>query len=977
MNRYRHSRFSFVFNDRLFTGVVTRTTLVAVALLGTAVLITGRVSQADERPNIVVILTDDQGYADISLNPHHPHEVSTPHMDALAEEGVVFTQAYTSGHVCSPTRAGLMLGRYQQRVGVYSAGDGGRGFNPDLPIFPAFLPDEYVSTAIGKWHLGLDEDYPELKWHALSRGFDECYKFMGRGGHSYFNLRSDVEGKFLHPIYRNKQRINDEGYLTNRLSEEAVEFIDRNKGRPFFLYLAYNAVHAPAEAPQEDIDSYRKWYPQLSKERAVLMAMLKHLDDGVGDVVQKLKQEGLFEKTLLFFLTDNGGSKAMSADNTPLRGFKGSLEEGGIRTPFIVSWPAQFAGRRTIDTPVISFDILPTTLDALGQQPDENEFDGKSLLPLLRGQTDQHHETLYWSKGDGEWAVRRGDWKLQTTREQTELFNLADDPSETTNLTKQHPQRVKELAERYDAWIAQMPDPITGGSKHGPEPAKKSASATDRKNERQKQRTERKKARETRKDAKPRGVVSGEAALSRPNVLFIVCDDLNTHVSPSGYPHITTPAFRRLANEGMTFGRAYCQYPVCGPSRASFLSGLYPESTGVLDNTSDIRQTRPGTVSLPQRFKESGYWTGAVGKVFHNANTDPGELAWDEVLRFENDEMPLVTPIRKAFEAEHGSIEKGPARRLWRQMYPTIAKQTRGQQPGYGPSGLRDEQHKDGKNARQIAAWLKNRAHGDKPFFMACGIQKPHVPFLAPDRYFKMYPREKLVFEPASLDFWNQAPRLAMVKRYTEFGFEFGVENDSLRREYIQAYHACISFIDAQIGLVIDALQEAGRWEDTIVVLTSDHGYQLGEHFMWGKVTLFEVCDRVPLIIRVPWLTTPGSRSDGLVELVDLYPTLAELCHVTAPEDLQGVSLVSRLKDASVPGKEVAYTVVSRGNELGRAVRTDRWRYTRWPVGEELYDLRTDPSEQRNLVTDAEHAETAATMRSHLDRIQSSAASQR
>ncbi|MEE3220935.1 MAG: sulfatase-like hydrolase/transferase, partial [Planctomycetota bacterium] len=340
---------------------------------------------------------DDQGYADISQNPHHAKEVSTPHMDALARDGVVFTQGYTSGHVCSPTRAGLMLGQYQQRVGVYSAGDGGRGFDPRRPIFPSFLPDEYISTAIGKWHLGLDEDYPELKWHAMNRGFGECYKFMGRGGHSYFDLRSDSEGKFAHPVYRNKERINDEGYLTNRLSEEAVAFIGRNKARPFFLYLAYNAVHAPAEAPQADIEAFRKEFPELSKERAILMAMLQHLDDGIGDVVAKLKEEELFDNTLLFFLTDNGGSKAMRADNTPLRGFKGSLDEGGIRTPFIVNWPAKFSGKRSIDTPVISLDILPTTLDAIGKLPAGNDFDGKSLLPLLTGKSRKHHDTLYWS----------------------------------------------------------------------------------------------------------------------------------------------------------------------------------------------------------------------------------------------------------------------------------------------------------------------------------------------------------------------------------------------------------------------------------------------------------------------------------------------------------------------------------------------------------------------------------------------------
>ena len=208
-------------------------------------------------------------------------------------------------------------------------------------------------------------------------------------------------------------------------------------------------------------------------------------------------------------------------------------------------------------------------------------------------------------------------------------------------------------------------------------------------------------------------LMTSTALANKPNVLFIVCDDLNTHVSTSGYPHISTPAFDELAAAGMTFRRAYCQYLVCGPSRAS----------------------------MPQRFKESGYWTGAVGKVFHNEKIDPGEVAWNQMLRFENDEMPMVTPIRETFEAEHGSVEQGKSRKLWREFYPTIAPQTRGQQPGYGPTGLTDEQHKDGKNARQIASWLKGKVHGDKPFLMACGIQKPHVPFLAPDKYFDMYPK--------------------------------------------------------------------------------------------------------------------------------------------------------------------------------------------------------------------------------------------
>ncbi len=471
-------------------------------------------------------------------------------------------------------------------------------------------------------------------------------------------------------------------------------------------------------------------------------------------------------------------------------------------------------------------------------------------------------------------------------------------------------------------------------------------------------------------------LLQSAVAAQRPNVLFIVCDDLNTHVSTSGYPHIRTPAFDHLAASGMSFNRAYCQYPVCGPSRASFLHGLYPQSTGILNNKTDIRKIRPGTVSLPQRFKESGYWTGAVGKVFHNVKVDPGEVAWNRMLRFENDEMPMVTPIREKFEAEHGPITDGKSRRLWRQFYPTIAKQTKGQKPGYGPTGLTDKQHKDGKNARQIADWLENKAQGDRPFFMACGIQKPHIPFLAPDKYFAMYPPAELKFTPASMEFWKQAPKIAQTKRYGGFGFEFGVTNDALRREYMQAYHACISFIDAQIGVVFDALKNSGHWDDTIVVLTSDHGYLLGEKFMWGKVMLFETCARVPLVIRVPGQTHAGSSSQGLVELIDLYPTLAELCAVKPPSELQGRSLVPMLRDSKQPGKEIAYTVVVRGADLGHAIRTDRWRYTEWPNDEELYDLKKDPTEDHNLVQSATHSETLKQMRKHLKRAERNALSE-
>ncbi|MDA7640454.1 sulfatase-like hydrolase/transferase [Opitutaceae bacterium] len=424
-------------------------------LIGSLIASLDAFSAISDHPNIVVILTDDQGYADISFNPDHPKEVSTPHMDALAKEGVFFSQAYTSGPVCSPTRAGIMLGQYQQRVGIYTAGDGGKGFDPKMPIFPSFLPEEYTSMAIGKWHLGLDEDYPELKWHAMNRGFDEAYKFMGRGGHDYFESKG-VNGDDYAPIYRNKTRIpadEYEGYLTTRLTEEAVAFIDRQKEDPFFLYLAYNAVHTPAQAPREDIDFYKNKYPYLTDTRATLMAMLYHLDKGVGAVVNKLKAEQIWENTLLIFLTDNGGAGAMEANNGSLRGFKQMLYEGGIRTPWIVSWPAKFPGGRSIDTPVISFDILPTVLDALEIEVDR-AFDGKSLLPLIEGAAQTHHAALHWDIAGPrkEWAARQGDWKLFSSRGKQELYHLEKDPSETTDVIDLNPAKAKELLELHKKW---------------------------------------------------------------------------------------------------------------------------------------------------------------------------------------------------------------------------------------------------------------------------------------------------------------------------------------------------------------------------------------------------------------------------------------------------------------------------------------------------------------------------------------------
>ncbi len=477
------------------------------------------------------------------------------------------------------------------------------------------------------------------------------------------------------------------------------------------------------------------------------------------------------------------------------------------------------------------------------------------------------------------------------------------------------------------------------------------------------------------------GLLAGVAnAAERPNVLFIVCDDLNRHVSTSAYEHIKTPVLDHLAAEGMTFNRAYCQYPVCGPSRASFLSGLYPESTGVIDNKADIRQTRPGTASLPQVFKENGYWTAHVGKVFHTPNTDPGDMAWNAKGWFSNDELAVVVAAKKNFEAEHGSIEERRNRKAWKEARTKAAGLLTSQTPpGHGPSGLQDAQHKDGKNVRQVAKWVREQAHGDKPFFITCGIQKPHVPFLAPDKYFAMYPQDGIRYLENPEDDLKDVPPTALVKRAEAFGFEMGVENDSLRREYMQAYHACVTFVDTQLKIMFDALKERGLWDNTIVIFTSDHGYHLGEHYLWGKVSLFEECARVPLIVRVPGMTEAGSKTEAMVEHVDIFPTLAQLCEVKAPGHLQGRSFVPVLREPKRPLREDVYTVVARQTRLGRAIRTERWRYADWemPGQFELYDLKNDPRELTNLVKKAKYAEVVVMMKKRLAARRKGASSER
>jgi len=409
---------------------------------------------AGKSPNVIIILSDDQGYGDVSYH-EHPFEVSTPGIDQLAREGLVFTNGYASAYVCAPTRAGLLTGRYQQRYGFYTAGDSRQG----LPLCEITLADllkkqGYATGVFGKWHLGLKPSY-----HPLQRGFDEFYGFLGHGAHDYFDLTCKP-GHEYNCIYRNTEIINDTGYLTDILAREACAFIEKHAGndQPFFLYLPFNAVHWPLQAPEKDISQFHS----DSRDRNVYLGMLYRMDLAIDKVIQTLKKNNVYENTLIFYLSDNGGAKKVSANNLPLRDYKQSTYEGGLRVPFIIHWSGKIQPG-ICDKPVICLDIMPTICDVLDiDLPADRVYDGKSLLPLIQGKQEELlHEYLFWDGNEGHWAVRNGNWKLVKNRKGViELFDLQTDVGEIKDISRQHPDIVTRLLERYKNWRSAMGDPM-------------------------------------------------------------------------------------------------------------------------------------------------------------------------------------------------------------------------------------------------------------------------------------------------------------------------------------------------------------------------------------------------------------------------------------------------------------------------------------------------------------------------------------
>jgi arylsulfatase A-like enzyme len=426
------------------------------------------------RPNVVLIVSDDLGYGDIGV--YGSRDIPTPNIDRIAREGVRFTDAYVSSPYCSPSRAGLLTGRYPQRFGYEFNPDGSPEYG--LPLSEPTMADRlkaagYRTVLLGKWHLGSAD-----RLHPMRRGFGEFYGFLG-GDHSYVTVAHTDPGTNLpDPLLDGLTPASSVDYLTETLGDRAVSYVERHASEPFFMYLAFNAAHVPMEAPPK----YLARFPSIANpRRRTYAAMVSAMDDAIGRTLTALRDQQLEDKTLVIFLNDNGGptmptTTVNGSSNAPLRGSKRQTWEGGIRVAFAMSWKGHLEPGRVERRPVIQLDVLPTVLAAAGMTA-ESELDGVDLLPYLAGAAKgAPHDALYWRLG-GMMAVRKGDWKLVKTRDgplvdsdptalrdlsEAGLYNLVDDVGETRNRAAEHPDKARELADLWQHWNLRLARPLWG-----------------------------------------------------------------------------------------------------------------------------------------------------------------------------------------------------------------------------------------------------------------------------------------------------------------------------------------------------------------------------------------------------------------------------------------------------------------------------------------------------------------------------------
>lgn len=427
----------------------------------------GAAEPSGGKPNILIIVSDDQGYADTGF--HGCKDIPTPHLDRLAADGVVCTRGYVTHPFCSPTRAGLLTGRYQQRFGhernpFYDPKDKTEGLPVSETLLPRLLADAGYSTAwIGKWHLGAAPEFLPEK-----RGFQHTFGFVG-GGHRFLDWKPNSRNEYQVPVLRNGAEVEVKGHLTKVLGDEAASFIRRKHQKPWFLYLAFNAPHTPHEPTKERLARFSGIGDPKRRRYA---AQLSLMDDAIGDALKALDETGQSSSTLVFFFSDNGGPvgpQGNGSDNGILRGGKGTMFEGGIRVPFVVTWPGTLPKAKRHDQATSSLDVFATAIAVAGASaPAGRPADGVNLIPVLTGKSPAAPRTLFWRSGSQS-AALEGDWKLVRTGEKKPvLFHLKDDPSEKSDLAAAKPAELGRLTAALDEWDKQLAPPVFRGLRREP-----------------------------------------------------------------------------------------------------------------------------------------------------------------------------------------------------------------------------------------------------------------------------------------------------------------------------------------------------------------------------------------------------------------------------------------------------------------------------------------------------------------------------
>jgi iduronate 2-sulfatase len=722
-------------------------------------------------------------------------------------------------------------------------------------------------------------------------------------------------------------------------ARRAASLVEANRERLFFMTIGLpdtpGTAGAPAGLPGPDawgdvpaiaVSASRvdrpgrttRVVPIAAEARRALLgaedARVASLDAQLGVVLEALDRAQLWDRVTVVLVSDGGAYLGGHGD--VLR--KDLLFEETLRTSLIVSGAGVAEPGAATEGFAELVDVYPTLVE-LGGLKRARGLQGSSLVPLLRDPkalvktaafSVAARDAGYVGRSVRTDRYRYNEWPDGSE----ELYDHEKDANEWTNLAahgagRATTQEMRSLLDERDRTAA-------------PPPAQPPPSRAGKK----------------------------------PNVLLIVLDDLTVHLGCYGYP-VKTPNIDRLASLGRRFDRAYAQVAMCSPSRMSFMTGWRPERLNLWNNSTNPWDHAKGAVPLQEHFHAHGYYTARVGKIYHGKWNE--RSTWD---LSESDIAPASpAPPATAEEAranagfEADGDAEGDISRFW------LATDNK------------DEDEPDGRRARRVATLLQEQR--SQPFFVAVGFAKPHLRWVAPRKYFDMYSPDRIEAPPTPPGDADDIPAIAIANGPIDWPGLFlsgkqGDFDEAARRRALAAQYACVSFVDAQVGVVLDALDRSKLWDDTIVVLLGDHGYHLGEHGLWRKDTLFEEAARAPLIVVSPGDRKRGTATRSLAELLDLYPTLTDLAGLPRPAGLQGQSLVPLIDEPAGTGRDrkAVFTFrLAAAPRLGRSVRTDKYRFTEWPDGSrELYDLGADPGEGRNVVAEPLHAAAAADLKALL-----------